>query len=137
VRSCAVHVSCVSAFADSGFCDDNVMRVLGDPGGRRADVFRGHNLREGTYSPRVFGGQARARMHSPLRLSWAVAGAACVAHPAAAPLTPPLLRARARARAAHRPGARGRHAHRAGDAARAQARARSALFFFREAPLWR
>ena len=30
-----------------------------DDSGRKNDVFRGHNLREGTYSPRVFGGQAR------------------------------------------------------------------------------
>ena len=33
--------------------------LLSDDSGRKNDVFRGHNLREGTYSPRVFGGQAR------------------------------------------------------------------------------
>jgi hypothetical protein len=112
----------------------------GDPGGRRADVFRGHNLREGTYSPRVFGGQARARTALP-RLS---RGSPLVPHALPprrhAADAPPRARARSRARAAHRPGARRRHAHGASHAARAQARSAPLLFFcfFRkQVLLWR
>ena len=35
----------------------DVGAVPSDDSGRRADIFKGTNLREGTYSPRVFGGQ--------------------------------------------------------------------------------
>jgi hypothetical protein len=48
---------------------DNVRCACAGDTGRRADVFRGHNLAEGTYSPRVFGGQARV-------LWWRMRGAA-------------------------------------------------------------